>query len=184
MRIERVRLTPPPDADPQLGYWVAAMDDVREDLKRSLKIKLTEDEIAWQPYTGANSIGIQILQIAHTEAWWIKEMIGSRPLSDDFKKTYLFSEFAPGRPAPNAPGKPYQWYMEKMDKVRTRTRKLLLKYRDDDLDTIRYQEEGFERIEFSIRWILYHLVEHEAHHRGQIYMLRKLYEQLNEPPAD
>lgn len=177
MRIERVRLTAPPDAEPQLGYWIAAMDDVREDLKRSIKNKMTDDELVWQPFPGANSIGVLILHIAHTEAWWLEEMVASRPLKDDFKKTYLFNEYGPGKPAPKAPNKPYQWYLERLDKVRTRTRKLLLKYHDKDLDTIRYQEEGFERIEFSIRWILYHLVEHEAHHRGQINMIRSWYQE-------
>ncbi len=178
MRIERVRLTAPPDADSQLGYWIAAMDDVREDLKKSLKGKLPEAELVWQPYPNVNSIGILILHIAHTEAWWIEEMIAGRQLSDEFKKTYLFSEYGPGRPTPKAPFNPHQWYTEKLDKIRTRTRKFWLKYKDHDLDTIRYQEEGFERIEFSIRWILYHLVEHEAHHRGQIIVLRKIYKNL------
>ncbi|OQY30435.1 MAG: hypothetical protein B6244_00785 [Candidatus Cloacimonetes bacterium 4572_55] len=166
---------PPPDADLQLGYWIASMDDVREDLKQSLKGRISEKELVWQSYQGGSSIGVLLLHIAHTEAWWIEEMIAGGRLSDSFKKDYLFKEFGPGKPAPPAPRKPYQWYFEKMDKVRTRTRKILLKHRDDDLDTIRYQEEGYERIEFSIRWIFYHLIEHEAHHRGQILMLRNLF---------
>ncbi len=183
MKIERVRLTAPPDADPQLGYWVAAMDDVREDLKRSVKEKTSEDELTWQPYPGANSIGVLLLHIAHTEAWWIEEMIANKPLSEEYKRTYLFNLYGPGRPAPTALRKPYQWYLEKLDKARTRTRKILLKFKDHDLDTIRFQEEGFERIEFSIRWILYHLVEHEAHHRGQIIHLRNVHRHLIQPPA-
>lgn len=183
MRIERVRLTPPPDAEEQLGYWVAAMDDIREELKRSLK-GISENELIWQPNPEINSIGTLLLHLAHTESWWIEEMIAGKSLSAEFKKQSLFDEFGAGKTSPPAPHHPYQWYFERLDKARTRTRKTLLKLKDLNLNDIRYHEEGFERIEFSVRWILYHLVEHEAYHRGQITQLRRLYTHLTTTPSD
>ena len=174
MRIERVKLTPPPDVESQLGYWVASMDDIRENLKREVKGS-TEDELCWQPFPEGDTMGNILLHIAHSESYWIEKMIARKEPSFEIKKELLINEFGPNQTGISTPRQPYQWYFEKLDKTRTRARKTLLKLKDLNLDDIRYQEEGFERIEFSVRWILYHLVEQEAYFRGQIVMIRSFY---------
>jgi uncharacterized damage-inducible protein DinB len=47
---------------------------------------------------------------------------------------------------------------------------------DDDLarDVHRRRVDGSERV-FNVGWVLYHILEHEAGHRGQINLLRHLH---------
>ena len=37
-----------------------------------------------------------------------------------------------------------------------------------------YFLEQLDAVRFTIEWILYHLIEHEAHHKGQIALMKRL----------
>ena len=46
---------------------------------------------------------------------------------------------------------------------------------DADADARRTWDDvkSGEKREFTVRWILQHVIEHEAHHRGQIFLLKR-----------
>ena len=62
----------------------------------------------------------------------------------------------------------------KLDLVRDITRKALSGVSDGDLETVRTWKDSRDGVghQFSVRWVLNHVLEHEAHHRGQILLLK------------
>ena len=57
---------------------------------------------------------------------------------------------------------------------------VLAEFKDSDLERIFSIERGGEAHERSLRWILHHLIDHEAQHKGQILMLKRLLGLKNE----
>jgi uncharacterized damage-inducible protein DinB len=58
--------------------------------------------------------------------------------------------------------------------MRNQTREVLSSRSDDDLERITPFERGGEKYEYTLRWMLHHLIDHEAQHKGQILMLKRL----------
>ena len=56
-----------------------------------------------------------------------------------------------------------------------RTRKNFLDYisgmEDKNLEEKITRKRNEKEIQISKKWIIYHIIEHEAHHRGQMFML-------------
>jgi uncharacterized damage-inducible protein DinB len=46
--------------------------------------------------------------------------------------------------------------------------------KDAELDRVYRMERGGEVFEANLRWVLHHLADHEAQHKGQISMLKRL----------
>jgi uncharacterized damage-inducible protein DinB len=51
---------------------------------------------------------------------------------------------------------------------------VLFSYNDKDLERIITFERNGETTEYNLRWILHRLIDHEAQHKGQIFMLKRL----------
>ena len=67
-------------------------------------------------------------------------------------------------------GKPLQHYIDLLQETRNNFLTNMLKYTDEDL-----QKEFSNRFgNFNLEWVLYHNVQHESHHIGQINMLKRL----------
>ncbi len=120
---------------------------------------LSQEQLDWTPPHHKNSIGKLLSHIADCEYFWIRE-IATREIS----------------------GPDY----DQFDSARTLADKLaLLKEQEDvfaafmdreeidDWDSVFY--DGTEAGEkFSKRWLVWHVVEHQARHRGQIFMLMSM----------
>src|SRR6266508_255093 len=73
--VERKRLTLDPVApDPEVGRWLAALQDARGRTLRDLD-GVTDEEIDRRPFEGANSIGTVLYHIAAIETDWLFEEI-------------------------------------------------------------------------------------------------------------
>ncbi len=67
-----------------------------------------------------------------------------------------------------------EFCLDEIDRIREQTRGTLASLADDDLERIFSFERRGETREHSLRWILHHLIDHEAQHKGQILMLKRL----------
>ena len=72
-------------------------------------------------------------------------------------------------------GKDLTFFREVLERARRYTRHALDPLTDADLQKVivRERPDGNRR-EFNVGWVLYHLLEHEAGHRGQVALLRHL----------
>ena len=146
----------------QLDDWIAGLKAAREELE-TLLTDLPAAAIAWQPLSTAQSIGSLLLHIAGSEAFW---------LGDVTEKKELLTETAPPRPV--------GWYLDLISTVRANTLRALTRFPSLDHVCERQKENG-ELERCTLRWVLWHLLEQEAHHRGQIELLKGWYQQAHAP---
>jgi uncharacterized damage-inducible protein DinB len=166
---------PVPGFAPGVGRYVAQLTEIRGKLLREVE-RLTPAQLSYAMDAETESIGTQLLHVAAVEWSWIFQDIFGRP-DDDFQG---WEEAFPIRVgAPQASGKPLAFYTEKLAAVRAQVLDALRGMSEDDLARLVGEgpvgegEESRSRL-YTIDWILFHLVEHEAHHVGQVELLRRL----------
>ena len=130
-------------------------------------------DMAQRAFAGANTIGTLLMHVAEAELFWMQAVIKGEALSREQREEYRFDVF--GRPdAPQMEPRDVGYFRIRLERVRVITRSALKPLADTDIDALRPWEdvEAGEKRDFSVRWILNHLLEHESHHRGQILLLK------------
>ncbi len=172
---KRRTLSPTPGLTSAIGYYISAMDDVREQLREAVA-PLTNEQLGLRAVAGAHSIGALTLHIGEAEWWWMRCVIGGHELTDEDRRQPFWDVLL--RPEEFArKGYSAEFCLDVVEDLRRRTRELLASFNDDDLDRIYSHTRRGETIEVSLRWVLHHLADHEAQHKGQILMLKRLLEE-------
>jgi uncharacterized damage-inducible protein DinB len=161
---------------PQVGRYVAQLTEVRDDLKQEVA-SLSIAQLDWHPDEQTESIGTLLLHCDAIEWSWLHEdVLGER--SDDY--TGDWSEALPiRRGVAQVTGRPIEHYLQKLDATRAHTLEILRGFTDADLSRLVGEaapspgEEKRSRL-YTIDWVIWHIIEHEATHVGQIELLRRL----------
>ena len=122
---------------------------------------LKKDQLNYIPPGGLNSIAGLLRHIAETENWWVGDVILGIPYKD------ITREDAPG----------IRQILACLEKSHEQVVHVLKAATTDTWDKVYKIPQGHS---FTLRWIVWHLFEHECRHRGQIFMLMRL--QDIEPP--
>src|SRR5687767_2288643 len=160
----------------QVGRYVAQMNELRHDLKREVE-NLSVEQLDWHPDEQTESIGTQLLHLDGVEWSWIHEDIFGA--SDD-TYTGVWSEAMPIRVGvPQVTGRTIDWYLQKLDATREKTLEVLRDFTDADLSRLVGEADLGPDVEkrshlFTIDWIIWHIIQHEAAHIGQVELLRRL----------
>ena len=166
-------LTPVQGFSREVGLAFGSLEDVRASLLRGVE-DLSTENLARRAFAGANTIGTLLIHVAEAELFWTQEVLNGKPLTAQERTDYRFDVFGkPGAPAIEAHD--FGFFRKRMDHVRSLTRESLRPLKDEQLDAMRTWEDSRagEKREFSVRWILQHMLEHEAHHKGQIFLLKR-----------
>lgn len=166
------------DIEPASGYpteyglLVSALQDGTREWRDELG-EVDEDAIVWQPVPNGHSIGAILLHMIDVEAFWVETAALGRERSPSELKELLSEEtdvdaFKWVVP----PRRPLDYYYEYQDKIRARTLESIKLFPDPA--TI-IEREGWSS-SVTVRWILSHVVAHEAYHGGQAVILKSLYE--------
>jgi uncharacterized damage-inducible protein DinB len=173
MKIEKEIFEPFPNFPKQIGYYLSGMEEVREQLRKAVK-DLSNEEISAKFTPNAHSIGQLILHNAEAEWWWIKCVAAGEELDEEEAKREAFWDVLLDE---NFASKNYsaEFCIDAADKVRATCLETLKNFEDEDLEKyFGWNKHDGTRIEKSLRWILHHLIDHEAQHKGQILMLKRL----------
>lgn len=167
---------PVPGYAPVIGRYVAQLEELRADLLGELS-SLTQAQLDWHPNDKVESIGTMLLHMDAVEWSWIHEDILGRP---DNEYPGEWSEAMPIRVnAEQVSGRPLQWYLDKLEATRAVTLDVLKGFSESDVarrvgeGPVPKGEEKGSRL-FTIDWIIWHIISHEAAHIGQIELLRRL----------
>lgn len=163
---------------PEIARSLAAMEEVREQLRRSVR-EISDEDMARLAFTGAHSIGALTLHIGEAEWFWMNCVILGHKLTDEDRRQPFWDVL--GDPEGFA-SKNYstQFCLDTADGIREETRRFLATLDDSGLDNTYSHTRDETTMETSLRWILHHLVDHEAQHKGQILMLKRLLGLKNE----
>ena len=170
--MRRRLLTPHPGLSTGIGYYLSGMEEVRNQLNVAVK-NISDDLIGKPAFLGAHSIGGLVLHIGEAE-WFFMQMIvsGHKLTEEDSKAPYWDILDDLERVTRN--GYTAEFCLKEIEKIRNQTRDVLFTYNDKDLERIITFERHGETTEYSLRWILHHLIDHESQHKGQIFMLKRL----------
>jgi len=132
------------------AHW----EQIRVDLLTNID-DFEKDELDYVPFSNAWSVKEILLHIAHAEEGWIQYVIRGEydRWPDDFNKEEYSSKSE---------------IQAKLNEVHKRTNDVLSTLSLDDLNRV---------IEFpwngkgKIGWIIWHVLEHEIHHRGELSLM-------------
>lgn len=162
-------VSPLPEYEEEVGRWLWCLEDVR----RTLITELTgiSQSILDTKIDERHTIGSLLYHIALVEADWLYvEVLG---VEWDFEIRSLFpleSRSEDGT-LTHIEGQSLEEHFYRLNKVR---QVFLSYFRSMDLTDWR-KTRVLENYDVTPEWVVYHLIEHESHHRGQIFqVLRKL----------
>lgn len=176
MKIEKEIFKPMPDFPREIGFYLSGMAEVREQLSDAVR-DLSDAEISAKVLPTMQSIGQLILHNAEAEWFWIECVLAEKELDEEVAKREVFwdvlldEEFA-------AKNYSAEFCLKTADKVRADCFETLKKFGDKDMETyFGFNKKDGRRIEVTLRYVLHHLIDHEAQHKGQILMLKRLLQQ-------
>jgi len=175
-KVVRRFIEPAPGFAGELGIWVSSLEDVQ---RRTLEAVagLTPEELAWKPPGGGNSIGQLLRHIALVELDWV---------FTDLSRGEALPKTAPpilllDGPMADPGLQPLEIFTAVLEYARKETRTRLGRYGRDEIETSRESAGKGARRVFNVRWILLHLLDHEAQHAGQILLLKRMLKNKEHP---
>lgn len=155
--------------DPLIARWLWLLTDIRQ---RTLEVlaNMSESALDWRPDDAANTIGTLLYHIVAIELDWLYVEILERPDYGAAVAALLPYDIR------ERSGRLTPIYGESLERHLARmaaSRQLLL----DELRPMTaeefYRVRRFDAYDVTPEWVLYHLMEHEAGHRGEIAELRR-----------
>ena len=169
--IQRIDVLPVPSADVQIGLLRAMPDEGTRDWREELGV-VPDETVLWQPFPGGHSIGALILHIADVEAYWLHQIGAGQARSEEGLARLLSEETQQYDLSwPQPPALPLSWFLAQHDEIRARTHEIVSTWNDPA--HVRPREDA----EFTRRWLLHHVLIHEAYHGGQAVLLSILHGQ-------
>jgi len=163
-------VAPLPGYPEAYGLLLAVLQDGTREWRQELDPDLSEDAVLWQPHPGMHSIGGIILHIATVEVGWFERFVLDMPWDPEERATLMAAETDVDEwqwPVP--PHKPLSWYFEVHDRIRARTLETIKRWPAPDF--AKGEEGGI-----TMRWVLGHVIQHEAYHGGQAVLLQRLWQ--------
>jgi uncharacterized damage-inducible protein DinB len=155
-----------------IGYYLSGMEEVRGQL--SAAVKTVPDDLIGKPaFLGAHSIGGLVLHIGEAEWFWMQMVVSGHKLTDEDREAACW-DILDDLERVAQRGYTAEFCLSEIEKIRNQTRDVLFSYNDKDLERIITFERKGQTTEYNLRYILHHLIDHEAQHKGQIFMLKRL----------
>jgi uncharacterized damage-inducible protein DinB len=163
------------------GLFVEQLNNLSERMERDIE-GLSPDDFIWQPSLGVNSIGMLLVHIAIVEVYWCKRMLEQVAEPEQHVEDVLGIKMdfdgiplsANGQP-PQYLGRDAAYFLGLFQRARAHTDEVVRTLSDEDMEHEfeMHIPTGELRI-MSRRWTLYHILEHQAGHYGQILLLKHL----------
>jgi uncharacterized damage-inducible protein DinB len=159
-----------------VGFYLDGMEEVRAQLREAVE-GMSEDQISRPAITGAHSIAALVLHLGEAEWWWIQSRLSGHKVDDKIRNAPYWEVL---KDPAGFSQKNYSadFCLNEIKKIRQETFATLASFNDSQLDHIFSYSQNGETYDLTLRWILHHLIDHEAQHKGQILMLKRLSKEL------
>jgi len=154
----------------QVDLLLYMLDDIRKITLAGVR-GLTKEQLYKSPVEGEYPIGAYLMHLGEADLGWLEVISGEEQPADLKKQTYYETWFDPYPGKENPPKTPPEAdeYVNTITEIRERLKKYIMSFTDDNLEEIIVR--GKDKI--TKKWIIYHLIEHEAHTRGQMFLLMR-----------
>ena len=166
---ERLDLDPAVAAVPEVGRWLAALEDGRADTLRELE-GVTPEMIDARPAGSENSIGATLYHVALIEADWLfDDLLGQRLDTTELAPLFPVDDRDEAGALSPLAGVALEEHLDRLARVR----EVVLR------EVAPMSLEAFTRVHERARydvsgvWVVHHLLQHEAEHRSELGWLRR-----------
>jgi len=158
-------------AVPEIGRYLWMLQDTRQQTEQALA-GLDPTVLNWSPLPAANTIGTLLYHIAFVEADWLYEDALEQPIPAAVAALLPQSDRNHDGHLTVVTDRTLAQHLSVLVAVRERLIAAFSAMSLDDFHRLRPRP----RYDVSPEWCVYHLVEHEVEHRGEIRTIRLLAE--------
>ena len=162
----------------EVGVWLGALTDGRARTLKAL-VGIRNDEMDWKCPLSRNTIGTLLYHIAAIELDWLYSEILEREFPGDFRTWFPHDVRDSEGNLAIISGDSAQRHEERLQYVRHRLVEALSVMALSEFGRVRH----LQPYDVTPRWVVHHLLQHEAEHRGQIAMLRRRFKDSDVPPS-
>jgi uncharacterized damage-inducible protein DinB len=166
--LRRLHLDPLEGYPPPIGAWLAALEEARGRTLRALE-GLDERTLHRLPAPPANSIATLLYHVAAIEADWLyADVLEGQPFPPDLERLLAYD-------VRDEQGRLTRVESESLDELLSRLRvtraHFLDAFKGMSVDEF-HRPRRIEDYTVTPEWVVHHLMQHEAEHRGQIELMR------------
>lgn len=149
--------------EPEIGRWLWALQDARQRTLRELD-GLSPETVEWLPPGNGSSIGTILYHIAGIEADWLYAEVLEQPMPPQVAELFPYAIRDEQGQLTQIQGSGLEQHLRRLEIVRGL---LLDAYQPMELAEFR-RVRSLANYDVTPEWVLHHLMQHEAEHRGQI----------------
>ncbi len=166
-------IAPLKSTSPEIGRALWMLEDTRLRTLEALE-GLDPQMIDWHPAPGINSIGALIYHVALIETSWLFEDVLQAEFPAEVLANFPYEDRDELGKLLQAAGMSLDDHLQRLRTVRAKTIAVFATMSREDF----YRKRTLPLYEVTPEWVLHHLMQHEAEHRGQIEELRTLADKL------
>ena len=151
------------------GLFLWMLEDTRSRTKGSLE-GISQMVLDWNGSPGGNCIGSILYHIAAIEMSWLFSEILISSFTPEIEKLFPHDVRDEKGRLSVVKGVCIEEHLRRLDETRKCFLESLQGMSTDEFRRIR----KFEEYEVNCEWVIHHLMQHEAEHRGQILEIRRL----------
>jgi uncharacterized damage-inducible protein DinB len=164
---EQLLVEPLGGSVPEIGRGLWALEDTRQRMARSLE-GIDPAVIDWCPPEGGNTIGTLLYHIAAIEADWLFTDVLQHEFPPELEPLFPFDVRDNQGRLVAVQNVSLEEHLGRLAATRAI---LLASFRDMDVEEYR-RLRHMEEYSVTPEWVLHHLMQHEAEHRGHMAELR------------
>ena len=149
----------------EINNWLVQLDQASHEWLSELGDDVNQAELIWQAFPDGHSIGAVLTHIAEVEAYWLHHIACGEPYRD-VEGDVLNGEIDQyGIKWPPPPPHPLSFYKALLATTRDKTKTLIGALENPNHTALRGERE------FTLSWLMTHVIVHEAYHGGQAVLL-------------
>ena len=158
-------MQPAPGYSEQIGLMATMLESSKDQITEDVK-GLDQEQTDYLFDAQANSIGALLMHLIATESYYQVESLEGRNWTEEEVALWEMASGLGEATREAFKGKPIQYYLDLWDQVREKTL-AGLKAKDDAWFAAEV-DDGINN-----HWVWYHVLDHQANHRGQIALIKK-----------
>lgn len=148
----------------EIGRWLWCLEDIRRTLLEKIS-GISQQQLDTEVI--GHSIGSLLYHIALIEADWLYEEVLGGKWNPNIRTLFPQEDRNDDDTLSNVKGQNLDEHLHRLQCVRD---ELLFHFRTMDLEDWR-TSRSLIHYDVTPEWVIYHLLEHESHHRGQIFQM-------------
>jgi len=147
----------------EIQSYLTTLGELQDQIKKILE-GLPQEALDWRPIAGegelaTNSHSAMVAHLAGSEMFWMKEIIGRKPIQRDRDSEFVTRGVSASE------------LKARLDAAARITEGILSPLTESQLEEVRKHRDRT----VSVRWAILHVIEHTAQHLGHMQLTRQLW---------